>query len=167
MNDEQIIEKIKELRAIKPSAGYTNASRAMLFASLKARPVKLRKTAFGFLFQSLNLGFSIALTALLITVASGNTTNLLRTVLMPNLPGINDENLSAEANNINKDINIHLNEAEYFAISAVKTTVALKEASVSEASHTNPSVIEKENRNFNFDNPTNTKIDDLLRQGSL
>lgn len=167
MEEDQIIERIKELRMIKPSADYANASKAMLFASLKARPVKLKRTVFGFLFQSLNLGFSIALTALLITVASGNTTNLLKTVLMPNLPGINDENLSVEANNINKDINIHLNEAEYFAISAVKTTVALKEASLSEASHANPSIIEKENQNFKFDNPTNTKIDDLLKQGSL
>ncbi len=166
MEEEQIIERIKELRTIKPSADYANVSKAMLFQSLKARPVKLKKTLFGMLFQSLNLGFSIALTALLITVASGNTTNLLKTVLMPNLPGI-DGNLSMEASNINKDINIHLNEAEYFAISAVKTTIALKEASISEASHANPSVIEKENQNFNFDNPTNTKIDDLLKQGSL
>jgi hypothetical protein len=167
MSEEQIIEKIKELRAIKPSDRYAIASKAMLFASLKARPIKLRRTASNFLFQSLNLGFSIALTALLITVASGNTTNLLKTVLMPNLPGINDENLSMEANNVKKDINIHLEEAEYFAISAVKTTVALKEASLSEASHANPSIIEKENQNFKFDNPTNNKIDNLLKQGSL
>lgn len=79
---------------------------------------------------------------------------------------INQE-IALEAQTIIKDINIHLEEASYFAITADKTRLALNEASSSEPGHTSTTVIQKEAKEIELYNPRNPEIDSLLEKAAL
>lgn len=167
MEENQLIGKIKELRAIMPRTEYGFSKKLALFSHIENYQ-RTKKTAWGLLSQSLNLGFSIALTSLFLLLGLSGTSGLLKTVLMPNFPGIDGKNLLTEADTIKNDINIHLNELNNFTVASEKTTFALREASINNNTvHVNSTIIQKETQKLKFNDPTNNNIDKLLKQDSL
>ena len=71
-----------------------------------------RRTIFS---RGLSFAASVALTAIFILVLTlGNTVGSLKTLFLPTLDGVNSENLVSEANTVTQDINIRLNDIEYF-----------------------------------------------------
>ncbi len=78
-----------------------------------------------------------------------------------------NKDVALETQNIIKDIDIHLEEASYFAITANKTRLALGDASSSGPGHASPTIIQKEAEQLELYNPRNPEIDSLLEKAAL
>lgn len=162
--ESAVVENVSTLRSVRPSDRFTSESRAILLA----HPRTIARKALGIfsfrnlLTQGASYGLSVSLAAVLIAIIVGGGVTFFRA-----LPGVNDASLVAEANNVIKDIDIHLENANYYAISADKTRVALDDAQGSGPDHANQAIIEKESRNLDFEKPTGDEIGDLLNQATL
>lgn len=166
MRETELLKNLRSLKAIEPSSDYAMRSKMAILNYPRKMAVGLEVAGQGRVVQSFNLGLSIVLTAAALVIILGGTATILRSVLINNLPGADTGGLISEAANITNDIDIKLNEAEYYALAAKETSVALREASLNGPAHTNPLLIEKEAQSLNFDSPTNNKIDDLLNKAS-
>lgn len=166
MRETELIKNLKSLRAIEPSSEYALRSKMAIFSYPRKIAVGLEAAGTGLVVQSFNLGLSMLLTVAALVIVLGGAATILKSVLINNLPGADTGSLVSEADNIIKDIDIKLNEAEYYALAAKETSVALNEASLNGPAHANPLLIEREAESLNFDSPTNSKIDELLNQAS-
>ena len=112
-SDKDIIEKLQRLRRIEPGTLYTRNSRRLILASKNVaspQPGIFARTA-----QSLNFAFETALlAALFLVVILGGVFGLSKSLFLPPLQGINEEALVTEADAINEDINLKLEEIAYF-----------------------------------------------------
>jgi len=162
MRGTELIKNLKSLKGIEPDAGFVSRSRMAILSCPKRMSVGLEVAGHGVLAQSFNFGMSMVLTAVTLMLVLGGATAFLRTVFINNLPGLDTEGLLTEAQNITKDIDIELREAEYYAVTAKETSVALREASANGPAHTNPLLIEREAQGLEFQDPTNNDIDELL-----
>ncbi|OGY60922.1 MAG: hypothetical protein A3F99_01685 [Candidatus Colwellbacteria bacterium RIFCSPLOWO2_12_FULL_43_11] len=166
MRETELLKNLRSLKAIEPSNDYAMRSKMAILNYPRKVAVGLEIAGQGVVVQSFNLGLSMLLTAAVLIIILGGTATILRSVLINNLPGADTGSLVSEADNITKDIDIKLNEAEYYALAAKETSVALREASLNGPAHANPLLIEREAESLNFDSPTNNKIDDLLNKAS-
>ncbi|MDP2650582.1 MAG: hypothetical protein Q8P04_00585 [bacterium] len=112
-NDEDIIKKLHGLRRIEPDAGYVRDSRRLVLASRNASLP--RQGIFAGVVQSLNFAFETALVAaLFLVVILGGMFGLSKSFFLPTLQGIDEKALVTEADVINRDINLKLDEIAYF-----------------------------------------------------
>src|SRR3989344_8759728 len=162
MRETELLKNLRSLKAIEPSNDYAMRSKMAILNYPRKMAVGLEIAGQGVVVQSFNFGLSMILTAVTLIIILGGATTVLRSLLINSLPGVDTSGLISEAANVNKDIDIKLSEAEYYAVAAKETSVALREASSNGPAHANPLLIEKEAESFNFDNPQNSKIDDLL-----
>lgn len=162
MTENELIQNLKSLKGITPRAEFVHQSKMSILSSPRVLQPKWEVVGKGVLAESLNFGLSMALTAVALVIILGGATTILRAIFLNNLPGVDTQNLLTEADNISKDIDIQLNEAGYYAVTAKETSIALKEASLNGPAHINPLLIENEARGLYFEDPTNNNIDDLL-----
>lgn len=113
---ENIEGKLKNLKSIKPDNDYSLKSLSSIISSPKISPVESisiwKKALTGFRLSS---GVVLASALVLVIFISAL---YLNTVISPLfLPGLNDKNVSAEADQINQSININLNEIKYHQMS--------------------------------------------------
>ncbi len=162
MTENELVQSLKSLKGITPRAEFAHQSKMSILFSHRVLQPKWEVVGRGVLAESLNFGLSMMLTAAALVLILGGATTILRTILLHNLPGVDTQSLLTEADNISKDIDIQLNEAEYYAVTAKETSVALKEVSLNGPAHANPLLIENEAKTLDFDDPTNNNIDDLL-----
>lgn len=119
MTEKELKRKLKELSFIAPDKEYARRSRFIILSS-KERVLLQPKLREGIFSRSMQIVFSTALVAIFFFVlALGNTAGPLKTLFLPSLQGVGNENLSAEADVIVNDIDIKLSEIEYFDKSAV------------------------------------------------
>ena len=114
MTQNELIKKLKSLEAIRPNEEFVRVLRSVILSSRTGIPVErtTRRTIFS---RGLSFAASVALTAIFILVLTlGNTVGSLKTLFLPTLDGVNSENLVSEANTVTQDINIRLNDIEYF-----------------------------------------------------
>ncbi len=112
-NDENIIKQLQELRRIEPDIGYVRDSRRLVLASRNA-PLS-RQGIFAGITQSLNFAFETALVAaLFLVVILGGVFGLSKSFFLPALQGIDEKALVTEADAINYDIHLKLDEIAYF-----------------------------------------------------
>src|SRR3989338_1947457 len=162
MTENELLQNLKSLKGILPRPEFIHQSKMSILSSPRTLKPKWEMVGRGVLAESLNFGLSMVLTAAAVVLILGGATSILRAVLLNSLPGVDRESLLTEADNISKDIDIQLNEAEYYAVAAKETSVALKEASLNGPAHANPLLIQNEANALDFQNPTNSNIDDLL-----
>ena len=111
-SNKEIIEKLQGLRQIAPSNEYARRSRNLILAPKSALP---EAGVVGQLTRSLSFVFETALVAaLFLVVILGGVFGLSKSLFLPPLQGIDEEALISEADAINKDINLQLNEIAYF-----------------------------------------------------
>ncbi len=154
-NEKEIIEKLQGLRSIQPSERFSRTSRRLILESKNASLA--RPNVFTQLTRSLSFAFETALVAtLFLVVILGGVFGLSKSVFLPPLEGIDEEALVTEANAINKDIDLKLNEIAYFGNHKTSTerVVALREEGVLGES-TEPRLTET---------VTDEEIDKLLNQ---
>ncbi len=112
-NDEDIIKKFQGLRRIEPDVGYVRDSRRLVLASRNA-PLP-RQDIFAGVTQSLSFAFETALVAaLFLVVILGGVFGLSKSLFLPVLQGIDEKALVTEADAINNDIHLKLDEIAYF-----------------------------------------------------
>ena len=149
MNERDLIEQLKSLRSIEPESGYAHISRASILTYPKKETLMQRmlqstvKQAFAF-------GFSIALVAVFLLLAS-TSTSLFHPLSQPNLSSIDGTYLETEADEVTNSIDIYLAEAAYYDTAAEATTVALNEVTVSGPEHTSPVLIKNEMDRLSMD----------------
>lgn len=197
MTDQDLIKKISALKSVSPDAYFAETSRALIIntqvetvnAAIAARLEALRSIApdANFAFQTrlsilesgrvgrkklieifspkniLNSGLALGLGAVLLTLVAGG-----KSYLFPSSPVSFDERaILAEAATVQKDIDIHLRQVEFYAAAAEKTTVALNDASENGYGHVNRTVIQKEAMNIDVKSPVNSDIDKLLNEATF
>ena len=119
-SDEDIIKKLQGLRRIEPDAGYIHGSRRLVLAS-KNTPLP-RQGIFAGVVQSLNFAFETALVAaLFLVVILGGVFGLSKSFFLPAFQGIDEKALVTEADAINRDISLKLNEIAYFGTHKTST----------------------------------------------
>ncbi|HEY4496818.1 MAG TPA: hypothetical protein VI432_01540 [Candidatus Paceibacterota bacterium] len=131
--DNDLVSRLNMLRAIQPRTEFALKTKDAIHA-IAAKPplmdlgfnIKNMGTIPRLIHQSLSFSMAIALSIIAITVIT--TTPNIKEAFLPELSALENEDLAIEADNLTKDINIKLLEAEYFASSANKTTMALSEA---------------------------------------
>lgn len=110
--NREIIENLQGLRRVSPDAGFARDSRRLILTSKATTPVP---GVLPQLTRSLSFIFETALVAaLFLVVILGGVFGLSKSLFLPPLQGIDEEALLTEANAINSDINLQLNEIAYF-----------------------------------------------------
>lgn len=129
LTNKEIIEKLQALRRVNPRDEYVRHSRRMILA-----PTVLPQTGvIPQLTRSLSFVFETALVAaLFLVVILGGVFGLSKSLFLPPLQGIDEEALVSEADAINQDINLQLNEIAYFGNHKTSTerVVALGERKI-------------------------------------
>ena len=123
MTERDIIKNLKKLSAIAPSSEFAQFSRSVVLSQQASIPVE-RLTSRTIFSRGLNFATSVALAAVFMLVLTlGSVAGSLKTFLLPTLHVINNEGLMSEADAVSNDIDIRLNDIEYFE--QTKRTVAL------------------------------------------
>ncbi|MBI4122069.1 MAG: hypothetical protein HY461_01935 [Parcubacteria group bacterium] len=157
MNDS-IINKIKLLKRIAPRTQYHNDLRSALYAHAQG-PVMRPRFSFR---ESVASGVTMILaTVFVIMLLIGGT--YLNSLTVPFfLPGLHEEGLAQELENL--DIQIKIAEAQYSNEAPRTVSVILNEAGSNSPNHLNNTLIQRERDTLDIGNPTNEKIDDVLNQ---
>lgn len=161
--DTRLKNQLASMKMIMPSADYSLKTRLSILESVKLKH-KLRNIfsitrIFG---QFTNYGLSVSLAALLLAVVI--TGGYKYITPSSSLSAADNKALIAEAGTISKDIDIHIQEIEYYARAADKTNLALNEASGGGPGHLNDKVIQREADQMNSNGyPSNSgNVDELL-----
>lgn len=154
-NNKDIIEKLQGLRRIEPGDLYARNSRRLILAS---KDVSFpRPGIFAEISKSLSFVFETALVAaLFLVVILGGVFGLSKSLLLPPLQGIDEKALITEADAINKDINLKLDEIAYFGNHKTSTerVVALRAQGIKSQKEELPLI----------ETATDQEIDKLLNQ---
>lgn len=162
MTENELLQNLKRLRGIAPRQEFIHQSKMSILSSPRISNPKWEMVGRGVLAQSLNFSLSMILTAVALVIVLGGSANFFRNAFLKNLSGMDTDNLLTEANSISKDIDIKLNEVEYYAVAAKETAVALREVSLNGPAHVNPIIIQNEANALDFKSPANSDIDNLL-----
>lgn len=113
MTQKELIEKLQSLSAIEPNAEFTRVLRSRILAPGSTPAAQnIRQSAFS---RSLSFALSVAFTAaVLLVLTLGSNTGVLKTVFLPSLNGVTNESLATEADSITRDIDVKLEEIQYF-----------------------------------------------------
>jgi len=114
MTQKELIRQIKSLGAIEPNGEFARVSRSVILSSQSGIPIErsVRQTIFS---RGLSFAVSMTLTAVFMLVLTlGNLAGSFKTLLLPTLHGVDNEVLTTEADVVTEDINIRLNDIEYF-----------------------------------------------------
>ena len=146
---KDLINKLYQLRTVKPDASFATRSRSLIFAMEK--PV-YRWSLFW------SLAGAVALIMLIFAVSFSNFGGSVPTVSA----SLNPDKLSQEFNNLS--INIELREITYHQ--AVNQTIAsaLTEITDNRTKHLNSDFLKSEEQSLNPDSIMNPAIDELLNQ---
>lgn len=139
MREAQITEKLRQLRSITPDPGFASSSKLQI---VYQTPQK--STGVWALTQTLSASVSIGLVIVLFVFVTVLGVSNLRSPLSPTLEGV-DKSLTAEADNVNATINIHLEEVQYVTNIAAQTLV-------------------KNDQAKQRDNSSDEVVDDLLQE---
>ncbi len=158
--DAALIQKLGHLKSLSPRIHFSAVSREFILHHKIKKPATFStalRTSFNY---SLAMGVMAVFMALVTSVGYlGFMSPIPRDIYGKNV---------TDATNAIKDIDIHLQEAEYFAATDSKTSLALREASMTNLnSHTSPILIERESKRTNFKDPRNVDIDTLLNEATL
>ena len=119
--NEEIIKNLQGLRRMKPGAEYTRNSRRLILT----QRADYREPQPGILVQvarSFSFAFETTLVAaLLLVVILGGVFGLSKSFFLPPLQGIDEKALLTEADAINYDVNLRLNEIAYFGVHKTST----------------------------------------------
>lgn len=161
MNEQELIEKLKAFRGISPDPLFAHALKQTLLQPKVRTGVWLKPQ--NNLFQGLNFGLAMVLTALFIVVFVGGVNGSLKNKIISSALGVDILNETATTTS-KQNIDNRLSEANHISDVAEKTRVALREAAVSGMGHISPTILDQESKSFNFQDPTNKSIDALLNE---
>lgn len=155
-----IVSRLEALRSITPDANFAFQAR---LAIMESKAVRKKFMEIFSPKNILNSGLALGLGAVLLTVIAGG-----KSYLFPSSSVSFDERaILAEAATIQKDIDIHLRQVEFYSAAAEKTTVALNDASENGYGHVNKTVIQKEAMSIDVKSPVNSDIDKLLYEATF
>jgi len=155
---DKFTKKIKLLNSIAPSARFTEDLRGILFSQTQSTAVSARFS----IRESLASGLTIALGSAFVVLMIAGGSYLQKYSVPVLLPGLHEESISSEFENL--DIQIKLAEARYYSESPESVSLILNESGNNTPNHLNNSLIQKESRILDIEDPTNEKIDDVLNQ---
>src|SRR3989344_2340703 len=119
--NEEIIKNLQGLRRMKRDGEYTRNSRHLILT----QRADYREPQPGVLVQvvrSFSFAFETTLVAaLLLVVILGGVFGLSKSFFLPPLQGIDEKALLTEADAINYDVNLRLNEIAYFGVHKTST----------------------------------------------
>lgn len=196
ISDFEIIKQLKRLNNVQPNSEYSAISKSIIMSSkdtafeiakdnetrkilspintINPSPEYIEKSKNTILYQpqvkTILNGFSSIIKQSAYSL-SAVTAVIVMAIIFSGVNNFSDENINnevaLEAQNTIKDINIHLEEASYFSVTADKTRLALNEAGSSGPGHANPTIIQKEAREIELYNPRNPEIDSLLEKAAI
>ncbi len=161
MSEQELIEKLKAFRGIEPDPMFAGALKQTLLKP-KVR-VGIWMKPQNNLFQGLNFGLAMVLTALFIVVAVGGVNGSLKNKIISSALGVDILNETATTT-LKQNIDNQLSEANHISDVAEKTRVALREAAITGLGHISPTILDQESKSFNYQDPTDKSIDALLNQ---
>ncbi len=162
MTENELLQNLKSLKGVLPRSEFIHQSKMSILSSPRTLQPKWKMVGRGALAESLNFGLSMVLIAAAVVLVLGGATSIPRAIFLNSLSGVDREGLLAEADMLKKDIDIQLNKVEYYAVTAKEKSVALREVSLNSPAHANPLLIQNEASAFDFQDPINRDIDDLL-----
>ncbi len=155
------------LNKISPADTFVLKSRATILATSKRLSLKEIFAPQNIFKKNWMPAFATGLATLLI-IAMASISTFLKAPVSPILSDAENNDLIKEAGTINKDIDVHLQQINYYALSASKSNVALNEASTSNDDHTNSAIIKQESDKASYNSPhRNQEVDNLLNQATF
>jgi hypothetical protein len=146
MKEKDLIRALRALQQIEPEKDYTKESRLLVLSSFKHNPLEATASLVSQFNPAtvwhapLRIGSFLAVIALLVGGIYYSTTQLSPLFL----PGLNQEKIVAEADMIERTINVELQQLEHFSYVATESNEALEEVSVNQADHLHTATLEKE-----------------------
>ncbi len=123
MTQKELIKQLNKFEMIEPNKEFARVSRSVILSSQSNISVgeTVKQTIFS---RGLSFAASLALTAVFVLLLTlGNAVGPLKTLFLPTLNGVGTENLVSEADVVTQDIDIRLDDIEYFE--RTSRTVAL------------------------------------------
>jgi hypothetical protein len=109
MRQQDIKNQLKTLQRLEPDSSYAQSSKFEILYNTPAKPGK-----FVLFSQSISSTVSMGLAVLFfVFVALGGVATILRNPVFPTFESVDEENLVAEAQMIQTESEIHLNEVHY------------------------------------------------------
>ena len=136
MDEDKIIKILKEFSGIKPSADFIGRSRPLVLSARRNRPA-----VFGRFFEALKVKPAFALAVLLFLAVAGFAYSRISVTMSTS----DSDNLLVEAADLN--IDIHLNEAEYFDESIKEVATVLENVSKQSGDSTDKTDIDNQELN--------------------
>ena len=124
---KDLLKDLQTLREITPRSEYTAQSRAaILSAPRNFYTPQSKQFGRGVIWESLSFGLSTIMSAAAVLIMLGGATGILRTIVFNKLaPGVDTEGIITEAGATSKDIDIQLNEVQYYNIPDLETSATL------------------------------------------
>ena len=130
MTERDLIKNLRALNEIKPNQEFARVSRSEILSPKLNIPID-RTLKRGIFSRGVSFAVSLSLaTVFMLLLAIGGIAGSLKTFLLPTLQVVNNDNLVSEADTITNDIDIRLNDIEYFG--QTKQTVAFAEPTVTD-----------------------------------
>lgn len=149
MKDKDIIKTLELLKHIEPRESFSKESRLLIMSSSQKTPLQrmipTKVSLSGVLSHSFAqhplraLAFTVAGVALIVTAYTAT-----KEISPLFLPGLNQNKVVAEAEMVNKTINIELQRLEYFDATNKTGSSALNQVTSEELDHLNTSILQKE-----------------------
>jgi len=174
MKPKEILHILQSLKDIEPRKDFSEESRFLILSTKQKHSLKeylpSRVSLSGVLSQSFlshplrAIAFTFA--GVLIIVTAYTATQEISPLF---LPGLNQGKVVAEAEMINKTINIELDRLEYFDATNKTGSSALNQVTSKQLDHLNQSILEKEAQNIGTGTLSpevemNEKLNEILKQ---
>ncbi len=160
MNEDRIIKLISGLKTLSPNAEFAAKSRNIILSSPRKAGGGFALTPKTVLTRIFDMSLSLALmSALVIAVLSGVGLIFGRSASQPQ--ALNNS-ITNEANAAIKDINVHLNNVQYFSQEATKTNAVLKAAAGTPSTYSGQATSTSPTQSSS----TNQNIDNLINQAA-
>ncbi len=171
MKDKELQDILKQFSRLEPRGSFARESKMRVCAlPQRSASASAELASYPAFFQRSISSLTFAVASVLIILGIYTMTRELSPLF---LPGLNQKKISAEAESVNKQIDIELSQIAYFQNASKESSRALKQVTQPQLDHLNETLIENEARNVtsspaigetNKNQQTNREIQDILQE---
>ena len=158
MKNSDLIKKIKNLKGIEPDQYFSNNLRRIILTTPNIQSPNLSR---GFIFSNPKAGFALSLAVIIFFIIMAGIN--FRSIYTPYVASLDKNGINDDLSK--SDIDIHLNEVNYWQENEKQLSSALSQISNNKADSVNEKILEKESQvieQIDQNNLKNPRIDELL-----